>query len=295
MNKSTDIRGSYHVMVFKLLPVMFVFIMMSCSFFELRSESTMLARVHGSRLYLEDIRGVVPPGSSSIDSITLINRYVDRWINQQVLLHHALQSLSSDDIDIEQQVRDYRDALLVHAYESVLVREEMDTVVTEQQMEEYFQQHERQFTLKENIVHVTYIKLPLQAPDVNQARSLYRRTDDESLAQLEEYCLQHAATYFLGKDTWMLFSDILRDMPIQTSNPASFLRNNRYVEITDDYYRYFLYIHDYRLTGDIPPIEFERVNIRMLLLNQRKKQFIQQKRLELYNQALNASSIEKFI
>lgn len=291
----TNIKQTFQSMAARLLIWIMALVMASCGFFALRTEDTLLARVYGSRLYLEDIRGIVPPGASSADSAALISRYLDRWINQQVLLYHAMQHLPAEALDFEQQVRDYHNALIVHSFESVMVKEEMDTVVTPNQIVSYFEANEKNFTLKDHIVHATYIKLPLETPDVNQARSLYRRTDDESLRQLEEYCLQHAATYFIGRDTWMLFNDILRDMPLQTGNPANYLRNNRYAEITDDYYRYFLYIHDHRLMGDIPPMEFEQDNIRVLILNQRKKQFIQQKRLELYNQALNANRIEKYI
>ncbi len=277
--------------LFILLPA--VFFMGSCDFFDRRSDETLLAKTYGSRLYLEDLPDLVPSGASSTDSSDIVRRYVDRWVNQQVFLHHAMESLPAEKADFDRQVREYENSLWIHAYENDLVNKEMDTVVGEQELLDYYEGNEEQFALRNHIVQATYIKLPLAAPDAGQVRSLYRSDDEESIERLEQYSLQHAAAYSVDPAKWMLFNDITQDMPID-EDPAVFLRNNQSTEITDDYYRYFLYIHDYRLRGDDSPFEFAKNNIRMLVLNQRRKEFIQQKRRDLFNDAIENNQVETF-
>lgn len=272
-----------------------IFVTGSCNWVSLRSDDTLLAKAYGSRLYLEDIEGIIPRGGEAEDSVAFVKRYVDRWIMNQVVLHNAMQSVAPEEISLEQRVRDYRNALITHSYESMIIKEEMDTLVTEIQIGLFYENNQNFFRLTEPIVHATYIKLPVTSREANRIRGMYRSNDPEVLEQLEEVALNHAATYYIGPDTWLLFSDILKDMPLQVNNVPVFLRNNRFSEITDDYFRYFLYIHDYKLKGDISPMAFEREKITNLILNQRKKEFIEHWRRHLFNQAIEANRIESYI
>ncbi len=269
-------------------------LMASCDYFTFRTDNTLLAKAYNSRLYLEDMQGLIPAGTDPADSAAFVKRYVDRWLINQAFLHAAMQSLSLEELGIEQRVKDYKNALVMHKYESYLISSEMDTVVTEAQIRAYYEENHAYFNLKEHIVSATYIKLPLRNPETNRIRSLYRSSNPESLSELEELCLYNAATYYINHDAWMAFNEILRDMPLRADDPAAFLRNNRFAEITDDYFRYFLYVHDYRLRGGISPMDFEYENIRMFILNQRKKQFVEEKRRELFNQAIEANRIEVY-
>ncbi len=276
------------------LALLLLGLLAGCSFFELRPDDTMLARVHGSRLYLDDISPLIPKGASSQDSAAFVHRYVDRWVQQQVFLYQAQQNMSVNRAEIDQRVSEYRNTLIMHAYESELAIGEMDTVVTDSEIVSYYEENEQHFILKDNIVRVNYIKLPLNVADHSFVRGLYRSENEDDLTRLENYCLENAATYYVGVDRWLIFGDIAMDMPLEIEAEPAYLRNNRYAEITDEYYRYFLYIGEYRLKGDISPLDFERENLRMLILNRRKRQFLENKRREFFNQAVEANNVETY-
>ncbi len=279
-----------------MLPLLAVLMLVvSCDLMDFRSDTTLIAKAYNNRLYLEDIQGLIPPGADPADSAAFVKRYVDNWLTAQVFLYNALQTMSIEELGVEQRVKDYRNALIIHSFESLLVSEDMDTAVTDAQLHSYYEDNKKYFTLRDHIVRATYIKMPLRSSENNRIRSLYRSDDPAVMAELEEVCLQHAATYYINHDSWMLFNDILRDMPLSINDHAAFLRNNRFSEITDDYFRYFLYIHDHKLSGDVSPLDFERENIRILVLNQRKKQFIEERRRVFFNQAIESNRIESFL
>ncbi len=277
-----------------LLFALVFWVAVSCDYFAFRADNTLLAKAYNSRLYLEDIQGLIPTGTEPADSAAFVKRYVDRWLINQAFINAAMQSLSIDELGVEQRVNDYKNALVMHKYETYLISNQMDTAVTNAQIKAYYEENPAYFTLKENIVSATYIKVPLRNPETNRIRSLYRSSDSENLSELGELCLYNAATYYINHNSWMAFSEILRDMPLRTDDPAVFLRNNRFSEITDDYFRYFLYVHDYRLRGDVSPMDFEYENIRTFILNHRKKLFLEEKRRELFNQAIEANRIEVY-
>lgn len=260
-----------------------------------REDDVLLARVYDSRLYQGDIVGLVPPGTSAGDSVALMKRYVDRWVRQQVFLHQALNNLEVDQLGLEKKMEDYRNSLIIFAYENELIRQQLDTLVTEQQIVEYYEANQENFKLRENIVKVMYIKVPLDAPEVWRLRRLYRSEDADDLVQLEDYSLQHAATYYIESDTWLFFNDLLREIPIQTTNQEAYLRANRHVEITDNYFRYFLNIVEYKLKGGVSPLVLERDNIRSILLNKRRHAFINEQRGIFFQEAVREGRLDILI
>ena len=266
----------------------------SCSPDARRKDDPLIARAYQARLYRSDITGIVPRGISAADSTEIIRRYIDSWVRQQVLLHHAGQSINPNVPDIEKKVNDYRNSLILFHFETELVRTLLDTVVTENQIAEYYEQHQNDFRLQENIVKVNYVKVLLDAPDQHVLRRLYRATEEDDLMLLEDYCIQHAANYYIDNESWLLFSDLLREIPLQAPSPEAFLRSNRSVELSDELFRYYLFISDYKVKGNVSPLAFERDNIRSIILNRRKHTFINQKREAFFQQALSGNHFEIF-
>ncbi len=267
---------------------------LSCNLIEFRPDDQLLAEVYGNRLYLLDVQGVVPAGAAPEDSAAMVKRYVDRWVDQQIYTHHAKAYANLETMNIEQRVEDYRNALIVHAFEQDLVKNELDTIVTDDEISSYYDNHQERLRVRNTIVAVNFIKLPHNTGAVRQIRSLYRSVAEDDLRQLENLSLEHAASYQIDPGQWLAFNDLIKELPLEVDDPVSFLNNNRFVEITDDYYRYFLYIHDFRVRGDPSPKTFEKENIRQRILSRRKKDFLQNRRREMFNSAIEGNHVEVF-
>lgn len=271
-----------------------IFSMSSCSSDSVKQDEQLVARVYDSHLYLSDMAGVVPAGMFAADSMLIISRYIDNWIRQQVLLHHALENLSPEMMNFDKKIENYRNSLIVSAFESALVNQHLDTLFTEEQLSEYYELHMNSFRLRESIVRVIYVKVPSDAPEIWRLRRLYRSVDPDELSLLEEYSLQNAASYDLEMDSWLFFRDLLREIPIKTNDPEAFLRANKYVEVSDEFYRYFLHIVEYKLKGDVSPLSLERDNIRNILQNQRRHSLINEKRNLYLQQARSEGKLQTF-
>ena len=285
--------GLFIKTVFALL-FAFSLLFQSCRVDPVPFDDAPVARVYDHILYESDIAGVIPPGVTGQDSIVMIRRYIDNWVRKHVFLYHALENLEPERINFDKKIRDYKNSLIVFTFETVLVKQFLDTIVSEGQIAAYYDAHQDQFKLQDNIVQVIYVKVPRDTPEIWRLRNLYRTTDPDELEQLEEYCVQHAAGYIIEGDTWLFFQDILRDMPITTNNPEAYLRANKYVEVSDSFYRYFLHIQDYRLKGSVSPLAFERDNVRNILLNKRKHEFINERRDQYTQEAIRNGQMELF-
>ncbi len=279
----------------KFLLLAAILMINSCDFMPRTVDEDVVAEAMGEKLYTSDLEGIVPKGCSPSDSINIVTRYIENWVRQQVFLDHAKNTLSPDQMDFDKKIRDYKNSLTIFALENHYIRKNLDTVVEKSEITEYYEKHKEEFKLKNNIAKISYIKVPRNAPDQNVLRRLYRSNDPEELEKLEDYCTQHAASYFINTDSWLLFDELLREAPIQTTNQEHFLRNNRSIEITDEYYRYFIFIHDYKLKDSISPIGFVADNVKNIILNRRKQELINKLRNDLYRDAVKSNKFEIYI
>lgn len=257
-----------------------------------REDDKVVARVNESRLYLSDLRQIVPLNSSKEDSIRLVKNYINSWVRQTLLINKAEANLSEEQKDVEQQLEDYRNSLIIYAYEKELVSQKLDTVVKDQEIEEYYNKNQKDFELKDNIVKVNYAKLGKDDKALPKIKKLFRSEKPEEKAQLEDLCRQHAVNYFMDTNSWLLFDDLLKEIPIKTYNQEQFLENNRYVEMQDTAFVYLVNILNFRIKDGVSPLSFERENIRSIILNKRKLNLINKMKDDLYKEALEKKQIE---
>ena len=69
---------------------------------------------------------------------------------------------------------------------------------------------------------------------------------------------------------------------------------NRNVELKDTAYHYFLHVEDYLGEGKVKPLDFAREEIKEILINLKRVNFIQQVKDELYKDASEDNRINYY-
>ncbi len=274
------------------------FFTFSCSKFkkqETKNTEGIIARVFDRKLYLADVKNIVPKGTSHNDSITIIKNYIQNWARQQVVLKKAEDNLSADEKDVESKLEEYRNSLITYIYESELIRQKLDTGITDQEIESYYNEHPNNFQLKDNIIKVIYLRLPKNAPKIEKVRNWFKSDNAKDRKLLEDYCFQFARDYNFNDEEWLLFDDLLKKVPIETYDKEQFLRNNRFIEIPDSNTIYLVNIKGFKIKESQSPLSFERDNIRNLIINKRKLDMIREMEKAAYDNALNDHEVEFFL
>jgi len=254
-----------------------------------------IARVYDRYLYIEDLANIVPPGTGKNDSLSIINNYVQNWIRQQSILKRAEDNLEEERKNVEKELEDYRNSLITYIYESELVRQKLDTTISEEEIEKYYTDNEKNFQLKNNIIKVRYLKVPASAPKLEKVKQWYKSESEKDFKLLEDYCFQFATDYFFNDEEWLMFDELLKKIPIKTYDQEQFLRNNRYIEIPDSTGLYFVNIKGFKIKESLSPLSFERENIKNLILNKRKLELISEMEKDAYQDALQKEEIENWI
>jgi hypothetical protein len=273
-----------------------LFFLISCSYFkrngENRGDHDVVARVFDKQLYKEDLAKMVPDGTSPEDSIMMVKSFIDNWARQNVVLHKAESNLTDEQKNVDKRLEEYRNSLITYIYESELVRQKLDTVVSNDEIEKYYNDNPRNFELKDNIIKAIYVKTKKNAPKLDKLRQWYKSDNTKDILLLEEYCHQFATDFSLEDKNWLLFDELLKKVPIKTYDKEEYLKNNRFIEVEDSSDIYFVNIKGFMIKESVSPLSFEKENIRSLIINKRKQLLINEMEKAAYDQALKNNDFE---
>lgn len=164
--------------------------------------------------------------------------------------------------------------------------EKMDTIISDTELEKYYSENQGSFMLSSNIVKALFIKIPAETPNVVKIKSLAKSSQQEDLQELETLCYQFADKFDDFNEEWVTLDRISVELPEEINNQESFLRRTTFYETADSNYLYFLTIRDYRLRATLAPIEYVKDDIKRMIWNIRRIEFIQSLENGIYNDAL---------
>jgi hypothetical protein len=259
------------------------------------TERPAIARVDETYLYQDELAGIVPPGTPREDSISRAEAYVNSWIRKQLLIRQAGRQIDINKAEVERKLLDYRYSLIAYEYQTYYIRQNLDTVVAETYVEQYYKEHIDNFVLKQNIVRATFLKVPQSAPRTKKIKDLIFSDREKDRDELKSYCLSFAAAYHLSDSSWMQFDELVKASPlVELPDKVQFLKRNPYYETSDEAYLYFLKVDEYKISDNVSPLQFVRDDIVNIILNKRKVELAKRLDDEVFSKAQQNNEFEIF-
>lgn len=275
-------------LIFCLLMAIF-----SCSTYHSNNGGDPIATVGDKYLYLSDIPDFFSYELSAKDSAIIAKKYIQKWIKKQLILQKAELNLTvAKQREVNKQLEEIRASLIIYQYEQEMIKQKLDTIVTENEIEAFYRENPSNFILKQNIVKALYVKLSIDAPNLNKVKQWYKSNNDEDLTQLESYCYQYAEKFDYFNEEWIYFDKLLKELPAIIPDQERFLNRTNYIETQDSLYHYFVHLRDQTLKGAVSPVEFVQNDIKTIILTNRKIEFLKELENNIYNDALNRNEFE---
>ncbi|WP_079688436.1 hypothetical protein [Ohtaekwangia koreensis] len=254
-----------------------------------------IARVDNTYLYKDELEGIIAPGTTKRDSTTRVEAYINSWIRKQLLIQEATRKIDINEADVERKILDYRYSIIAYEYQNYYVKQHLDTIISNAEVEKYYKGNIDNFLLKQNIVQATFIKVPKNAPRTARIKELIFSKREKDEKELKSYCLSFSSAYHISDSSWMIFDDLVRNSPlVEIPNKIQFLKSNPYYETSDDGYLYFLKVDQYRISDNVSPLEFVKDDIRNIILNKRKVELADKLEDEVYNNGADQKEFEIF-
>ena len=235
---------------------------------------------------------MVPSDAYRMDSLSRVNAFVDSWIRRQLLIHQAEKNLTPEQLDFSKQLQEYRNSLIIYAYETQLIEQDLDTVMEEDEILEYYEGNKQNFQLRSTMVKVAYVILQNDTKHKKEFQHLMANPDTLMLPQLDAMADHAAVASFLDVDQWVRLDDLLSQIPLEIYNTESFLRKNRFVSFEKDNLLYMVRFEDYLMEENVSPLELERDNIKNIILLKRKKDLLSKMNEDLYDKAQAEQAFE---
>lgn len=257
-------------------------------------QDVLLAQVFDKRLYLSEVRAVLSPNLTSSDSILVQNAYIDRWIKENVILHEAEKNIPAD-LQIDKLVKDYQASLIMHQYEKSVVENLLDTIISDHELEAYYEENKSQYQLESTIVRCHLIKLPRNLQDriIKKFENNWKSNKKSDFLELVSLSNSYAKTYYLSDSIWYKLEVISQEMP-QGSVNMNAIRNNKVFQLTNDEYYYFLKILETKDKKEIAPLAFIQEQASKVILHKRKIALLEKLKDDLYQRATSRENIKLF-
>lgn len=259
-----------------------VSLLCSCSVIDRKQQDQDIAvSLGGKTISNKELTALTIQSETPEDSAALADAYIRQWAGDILFYDKASKD---KDPEIEALVEAYRRQLYIKRYEDRLVQHKMDHTLAADTIQAYYDKHPELFRLHTSVVQGVLLTIPVGAPNMPKLKT-WLREPMENIEKIEKYAYQYATGYELFVDKWKSTNQIMLKMPITEEALQTALRSQHLIEVQDSSQVYLLQLTDKRLVSELMPIELAENEIRELMLAERRADFIQEQKDNLYNEA----------
>jgi hypothetical protein len=278
----------------KIIPIVFIlFVSFGCNNSSRQVKRIPVAKAGLKVLYYEEIPEQTRKAVTLADSAAIIQKYINKWARRELMFQKAEGNLSPDlRNDIEEQIQETRQDLVIYEYQRMMILQKMDTLITGGELEKYYADYGNSFNLTSNIVKALFIKLPDETPNIWKFKSLARSNQQKDFQELESLCYQFAEKFDDFNEEWITMDRLSLELKQDISDQENFLKRTTFYETSDSVSVYFIVINDYRLRGTLAPFEYVREDIKRIIWNNRRIDFIKELENGIYDESIKENSFK---
>ncbi len=255
----------------------------------LDSDKQPVMELYGNVLYYDEIENGMPSGLSGEDSLNFVENYKRKWAIDILLFDKALSNVGYTD-EIVALAESYRKELMISEYQRKMASQYMNPL-PEDSVYAFYNEHKKDFPLSEAVVRGIFIKVLTTAPDQAKLSKWLTEINDDNVDNIMRYCTKNASYQQLFLENWVPFSSVsdLMSQPVDITDQA--LMHRTVVQQTDDY-TYYLKIVGLCHAGNPQPYELVYQDIRNMLENKNKIEYIHSFHNSLYEKAVKKGTIK---
>ncbi|WP_335966633.1 peptidyl-prolyl cis-trans isomerase [Galbibacter sp. PAP.153] len=270
-------------------------LLVSCNLFVSEPVEEPVARVGENYLYKSDLQKILNKNITAEDSLIVVNNYIQNWAQEQILLERAKINLTeAKQAQFEDLVKQYRADLYTNAYKEGIVAKSMDTSVSEEAAESFYEAHKNNFKLNEDLVKIRYVNVSEGYPDIKMVREAFKKYDEDGRMYLQNSELKFRA-YSFNDSVWVKSSSVVKKIPgLTLENKDEYLKKSHFFELSDSLGVYLVTVNEVLNRSQTAPLEYVIPTVKKIILNKRKLEFIKNLEKDLLDEATRKKEFEVF-
>ena len=257
---------------------------------EQKPEPKLLAQVFDYKLYYDDVKDLLQGYTDPNDSIQQVRSLTDHWVRDRLLLVEAEKNFPKE-ANMNKLLEDYRQSLLRHFFEQHVIEERLDTVITEQDLLQYYENNKEQHRLESGILRGYYFKIKKPQTRNDKILTWWRTFPQQHYSEVLDYANKHAKTNWSDTTIWYETNKLIQLFPEGTLSEAS-VRSNRSVVRADQDYYYLFYPLEVYNKQDIAPLDRIREQAARYIIHQRELELLDRIKKEIYDRDIQNERVQ---
>ncbi|MFT6983483.1 MAG: hypothetical protein ACJAUD_002261 [Crocinitomicaceae bacterium] len=233
-------------------------------------EDKVIARVGESELTESDAYVLMKHRGYDSKDKEQYREFINEWCESEIF-NQELKVIAPEKwklIQLRSQM--YQGDLSKFYLEEIKINKSLDTIVSLEETQAYYDSHKDEFILNDYIVKALYLKIPKDLDFKKEEVHLnYLLKNDKDLAEINSYAKLYAENYYFDDSVWIYFDKITEDIPLTKYNIDNIVLNRTKTYFSDEEHWYFLNIIDYRLKDEAPPLDFLKDQIHGIIVSKR--------------------------
>ncbi len=254
-----------------------------------------LARANDALLFKDDVDFSFIDGMAKSDSIIFVQNVINDWATNQLLIDGAIQNLNNKtQLDFEQLIQQYKRDLYSSAYLEVLVGNNLDSLVSYQELQEVYLLNKELFTLKEDLLKLRYININTSLSNLNEVKQMFKRFNSDDRSKLDSMSIQFNS-FYLRDTTWIKKEDVISKIkPLEQGFNKVLLKKSNFIELKDSLGLYLIQIKEVLQRGKTAPVEYVSPTLKQIVINNRKLKLIRKLKSDIVNDAIKNKKFETY-
>ena len=277
---------------FNKIFILSFFGLVACDFPAVKTQIKPLARVNDALLYKEAIDFSFIEGRKA-DSILFVQNIINDWATTQLLIDGAILNLSeSTQVDFEELVQQYKSDLYTSAYVEALVSQNIDTLVSDSELQKVYVANKQLFVLKEDLLKLRYININASISNLKEIKKRFKRFNSEDEIRLDSISIQFNS-FYLKDSIWIKSEQVVSKIkPLQLGFNKVLLKKPNFIQLKDSLGLYLMQISEVLERGKPAPIEYVSPTLKQIVINNRKLKLIKKLKSDIVNDAIKNKNFE---
>jgi hypothetical protein len=255
--------------------------------FNAAEKDEIVVKIEDKVLFKSQLSNLIHSNATLKDSLSIVNGFIENWIRDNLMIIEAEKNVPAG-MDLNKLIADYRASLLVYNLEKRLIEEQLDTIVTENQRMDYYENNKNQFILSHNIYKAVVAVFPKNYAGLKDIQNLLAKDEiSEALALISS----KAVSFKADINKWYTLEDLSSGLPVQLVRKQK-MDKGSLVRLQQNGLEYFIRILDKYNENQIPPLEYIEEKVVKVILNNRKSSLIKNMRQNLYDKAIANNKIK---
>ena len=251
-----------------------------------------VAQVGETKLMMEELQKIIPNGISPEDSIILARQYINSWALDHIFLDVAESQLSSAELDVSKELESYRRSLLKYRYEQLYVNQRLDTLVLDEQVQEFYDQHPDRFSLQRPVVKARFLSISEKSPVLKMIKKKMSSDDAADLIEADSLAFSSAYKFTTWNDAWIDASTLAREFGSESASVMASMKKG-WIERTDTLgVMSIAYVSEIIPRGKQAPLEYSVPFIKDMIISARKQSLITTLEQDLLKDARESGKFE---